>query len=149
MLSIKSIPLPEYGTIASMEDSVFTKIIKGEIPQEIIYEDELCVVLMTRDPLTPGHCLVVPREQIDHLWDVTDELYLHLMEVAKKMALKMRQVYNYERIGLLVEGYGVPHAHVHVFGYEKPFEPTIIEHSQHGKIASPEQLKIEADKLRA
>ena len=52
-----------------MQDSIFTKIIKGEIPGEIIYEDDSCVALLTIEPISEGHCLVVPRKQVDHLWD--------------------------------------------------------------------------------
>jgi len=131
------------------EPSVFTRIINGEIPSEILYQDSDCFVILTHEPLTPGHLMVIPREQIDHLWDVDDDLYQHLMMIAKKMALRMREVYNYERIGMIVEGFGVPHAHIHVFGLNKGLNPSIVEHVAKGeKIMSPEQLKPEADKLR-
>jgi diadenosine tetraphosphate (Ap4A) HIT family hydrolase len=132
------------------EPSVFTRIINGEIKQEIIYQDPECFVILTHEPMTPGHMLVVPREEIDELWDVQDDLYQHLMAVSKQMALKMRAAYTYKRIGVIVEGFGVPHAHVHVFGLDKALNPTIVDHmAKVNKIASPEQLKIEADKLRA
>lgn len=132
-----------------MEDSIFTKIYKGEIPGEIIYDDEQCFVLLTIEPITPGHCLVVPKEQIDHLWDVEDALYQHLMQIAKQMAGRLRQAYDYTRIGMLVEGFGVPHAHVHVLGYDKPLEPTITEHIEQKRFWEQDELKREADKLRA
>lgn len=132
-----------------MTDSIFTKIINGEIHQEIIFEDDQCVVMMTHEPLTPGHCLVIPRQQIDHLWDVDDELYQHLMAVTKRIAHKMKTVYEYTRVGTIVEGFGVPHAHIHVFGLNQGIEPTVQDHAAHKTIASPEQLKAEADKLRA
>jgi diadenosine tetraphosphate (Ap4A) HIT family hydrolase len=131
-----------------MEDSIFTKIINGDIPGEMVYEDELCAVLLTIEPLTPGHCLVVPKKQIDHLWDMEDSLYQHVLSVAKKMALRLRNAYTYERVGMLVEGFGVPHAHVHVFGYEQPMEPTIVRHVAHKRMATPDELKAEAEKLR-
>jgi diadenosine tetraphosphate (Ap4A) HIT family hydrolase len=70
------------------------------------------------------------------------------MLVAKKMALKMRQVYDYKRIGMLVEGFGVPHAHIHVFGFNEPLEPTIVSHIANKKIMTPNQLRTEADKLK-
>jgi histidine triad (HIT) family protein len=130
------------------EPSIFTKILSGEIKQEIIYQDNLCFVILTHEPFTPGHALVIPVEQVDHLWDVEDALYLHLMEVAKKIALKLRAVHSYERVGLIVEGYGVPHAHIHVFGYEQPLEPTITDHIAHRHTSTPEELKTEAYKLR-
>ena len=133
----------------SMDDSVFTKIIKGEIPGEIVYQDDQCVVLMTIEPFTPGHCLVVPREQVDHLWDADDGLYRHLMEVAKKVANAMRQAYNYPRVGQIVEGFGVPHAHVHLFGLLQPIEATIADHVVNKRMATAEELREEAEKIRS
>lgn len=132
-----------------IEPSVFTLIINGEINQHIVYQDSLSVVIMTHEPLTPGHCMVVPREQIDSLWDVTDELYQHLMMVAKKMVHKMEDVYDYKRIGMIVEGFGVPHAHIHVFGLNTALNPTIVDHmSKEHPILSPEELQADADKMR-
>lgn len=130
-----------------MEDSVFTKIMRGEIPGEIVYQDDSCAVLMTIEPFSPGHCLVVPRQQIDHLWDADDELYQHLMLVAKKVALAMRSAYDYPRIGQMVEGFGVPHAHIHLFGLTDMFEK-VVATVDHGN-PSAQALKVEADKLRS
>lgn len=131
-----------------MQDSIFTKIINGEIPGEIIYQDDTVVVLMTIEPLSPGHCLVIPREQIDHLWDIDDELYHHLYDIVKMMAKRLKTVYNYTRVGSIVEGYGVPHAHIHVMGLEKGFEPMMVEHVESKIFLTPEQMAIEAQKLR-
>ena len=138
-----------------MQDSIFTKILKGEIPGEVIYQDDQCFVLLTIQPFTPGHMMVIPKEQIDHLWDVDTETYHHLFDVAKGMQAKLRAAYpEYQRIGLLVEGFGVPHAHIHVFGYEKPLEPTITEHiawkeGLENPMASADELHAAAEKLRA
>lgn len=131
------------------EPSIFTRIINGEINQHILYQDPQCFVILTHEPMTPGHLMVIPRAQIDHLWDINDELYIHLMVIAKKMALKMREVYNYKRIGMAVEGFGVPHAHIHVFGLDESLNSTIIDHvTKSKKIFTPEKLLTEADKLR-
>lgn len=137
------------GIVKGMEDSVFTKIINGEIPGEIVYQDDQCAVLMTIEPFTPGHCLVVPREQTDHLWDIDDERYHHLMSIAKRVALAMRQAYDYPRIGQIVEGFGVPHAHIHLVGLTNGLEATITDHIAHKRMATPEELKTEADKIRS
>lgn len=131
-----------------IEPTIFTKIINGEIDQHIIYQDPKCFVILTHEPISPGHLMVIPREQIDELWDVNDDLYQYLMAIAKKMALKMREVYDYKRIGMIVEGFGVPHAHIHIFGLNQAINPTIVEHIANGRIMSPEELKTEADKLR-
>lgn len=137
-----------------MEDSIFTKIINGDIPGEVIYQDETAAVLLTIQPHTPGHVLVVPKQQIDHLWDLDNETYHHLWDVAREMTAKLKRVYGYERVGAIVEGFGVPHAHIHVFGYPEPLEEMIIHEKarkdETGKhFADADELRQEADKLRA
>lgn len=131
-----------------MEESIFTKIINGELPGERLYEDDLCVVLMTIEPVTPGHCMVIPRQQVDHLWDVDVSTYTHLMNISKKVALAMRAAYDYPRIGEFVEGFGVPHTHIHLVGLNAPFETTMAEHLVHKHQASADELRTEADKIR-
>ena len=131
------------------EPSIFTRILHGEIHQEILFQDDICFVILTHEPLTPGHALVIPKEEVGHLWDLPDGTYHHLMDVCKKVAEKMRTVYTYPRIGMIVEGFGVEtHAHIHVFGFNEGLEPTIIKHSQSEKLVAQDLLKIEADKLR-
>lgn len=112
-----------------MEDSIFTKIIKGEIPSEKIYEDETVVAFLDINPFTPGHTLVVPKQQIDRLWDLDDELYAHLMAVVKKVAQRQQEVLHPKRVGLALMGFEVPHAHVHVIPLHKGFIKTTIDFS--------------------
>ncbi len=131
-----------------MEDSIFTKIIRGDIPGEFVYRDDRCVVLMTIDPITPGHCMVIPREQIDSVWDMPDDLYHHLMTVAKMIAKAMERAYDYPRIGQAIEGFGVPHAHIHVLGLTSGFDTLIPEHVARRRMVTPEEQKLEADKIR-
>jgi len=132
------------------EPSIFTKILTGELPGEIIYQDDTSFVILTIDPLSPGHLLVIPKEQVDHIWDLPDELYHHLFAVAKTMAEKIRTAYTYERVATVVEGFGVPHTHIHVFGLNQGIEPTIIQRVEAGHPhASPEELKVQADRLRS
>ena len=138
-----------------MEDSVFTMILNGKIPGEVVYQDDECFVLLTVQPFTEGHMLVVPKAQVDSLWDLPDDTYQHLLAVVKQMQAKLKSAYpSYKRIGMLVEGFGVPHAHVHVFGYDEPLEPTIEHHVawkatlENGMIGADE-LKAPAEKLRA
>lgn len=108
-----------------MSDSIFTKIIRGEIPCHKIYEDDRTLAFLDIHPYTYGHTLVVPKEQTDHLWDLNDELYLYLMKVAKRIAQRQREVLKPKRVGIIVEGFAVPHAHVHVFPMEGGLEYTI------------------------
>jgi histidine triad (HIT) family protein len=108
-----------------MEESIFTKIIKGDIPSHKIYEDDQVIAFLDVAPYTPGHTLVVPKEQTDHLWDVGDELYVHLMKVVKQVAIKQKEVLKPPRVGLALEGFAVPHAHVHVFPMYQGLEETM------------------------
>lgn len=127
-----------------MQDSIFTKIIKGEIPSHKVYEDDKVIAFLDIQPYTEGHTLVVPKVQIDHLWDLNDELYRHLMLVVKRVADRQREVFNPERVGVVLEGFAVPHAHVHVFPMNEGLEAT-IEH----RIPAPsaDQLASVAKKL--
>lgn len=111
-----------------MSESVFTKIIRGEIPSYKVYEDDKALVFLDIAPYTEGHCLVIPKKEVDHLWDLDDELYLHLMSVAKKVAERQRDVLHPKRVGVVVEGFAVPHVHIHVFPMNEGLEAT-IEHA--------------------
>ena len=123
-----------------MEDSIFTKIIKGEIPCYKIYEDDLVIAFLDIHPISDGHTLVVPKKQIDHLWDLDDELYAHVMQTAKKVADRIRLVFNPPRVGSMIDGYAVPHAHYHVFPLYRGLKTTITEYTpdtepDHDKLA--------------
>lgn len=83
------------------------------------------LAFMDIDPVTEGHVLVVPKEQIDHLWDVDDELYKRVMNIAKQVALRQREVLRPKRVAMAVEGFAVPHAHVHVFPINDRLENVI------------------------
>lgn len=96
-----------------MEDSIFTKIIRGEIPCHKIYEDDRVIAFLDIHPQQPGHTLVIPKEQIDLIWDLENDSFSNLWLTAKKIAVHMGEVLG-RRIGVHVEGIGVPHAHIHL-----------------------------------
>lgn len=100
-----------------MADSVFTKIIKGEIPSHKVYEDELTFAFLDIHPKQPGHVLVIPKKEVDHIWDLPDEDYQALMTTSKKVAQRIKETLRPVRVGMQVEGTGVPHAHVHIFPF--------------------------------
>ena len=97
-----------------MSDSIFTKIIKGEIPCYKIAEDDRFIAFLDVYPIKKGHTLVVPKAQIDYLFDLDDSLLSDLMIFAKKVAQKMERAISCERIGIAVIGLEVPHAHIHL-----------------------------------
>lgn len=94
--------------------SIFTKIINGEIPCYKIAENEACFAFLDINPLAKGHTLVIPKKEIDYLFDVEDELYAELMLFSKKVARAIERTVTCERIGMTVIGLEVPHAHVHL-----------------------------------
>jgi histidine triad (HIT) family protein len=100
-----------------MTDSIFTKIIKGEIPCHKIYEDDKTFAFLDIHPKTPGHTLVIPKKQVEFAWDLTDEDYQALMSTAKKVALRIREVLRPKFVGEQIIGIDVPHTHIHIFPF--------------------------------
>jgi histidine triad (HIT) family protein len=100
-----------------MADSIFTKIIKGEIPSHKIYEDDRTFVFLDIYPKTPGHALVVPKRQVEFIWDLDEADYQAVMATVKKVADRLRSTLDYPYVGELIFGMDVPHAHVHVYGF--------------------------------
>ncbi|MBB6611993.1 HIT family protein [Pontibacter sp. Tf4] len=97
-----------------MEASIFTKIVNGEIPAYKIAEDDRFLAFLDVFPTTKGHTLVIPKQQIDYIFDLDDELYLGLMAFAKKVAAAIEKAVPCKRVGVAVVGLEVPHAHVHL-----------------------------------
>jgi histidine triad (HIT) family protein len=97
-----------------MQDSIFTKIIKGEIPSHKVYEDELTFAFLDIHPTTPGHTLVIPKVQIAQLWDLEKKDYDAVMATTQKVALNIREKLRPKRVGMQLMGLDVNHAHVHL-----------------------------------
>lgn len=99
-----------------MQDSIFTKIIKGEIPCHKIYEDDKTLAFMDINPIQPGMILVVSKKQIDHIWELPEDDYMALMATVRKVGRRLREVcMDKKRVAIIVEGFEAPHAHVKVF----------------------------------
>lgn len=97
-----------------MEDSIFAKIINKEIPSYIIEESEHFIAFLDVFPLAKGHVLVVPKKQVDYIFDLEPEIYSGLWLFANKIAKKLKQAIPCKRIGIAVIGLEVPHAHIHL-----------------------------------
>lgn len=97
-----------------MDESIFTKIIKGEIPAHKVYEDDKVLAFLDIHPQMPGHTLVVTKQQVDQVWDLEDDLYHYLWDAVRKVESRIMEVIKPPRIGVAVEGFGVPHVHVHL-----------------------------------
>ncbi len=117
-----------------MEDSIFTKIIKGEIPCHKVYEDDRVIAFLDVHPQTTGHTLVVPKRQIDDIWDMDTDDYDNLWTVVRFLAPHIREVIGSKRVGVVVEGFGVPHVHVHLIPINRGEE-----------LKQPQDLEVEID----
>jgi len=94
--------------------SIFTKIISGEIPSYKIDEDEHCYAFLDINPNAVGHTLCVPKQEVDNLFDIDQETYIHLMQFSKRIACALEQAVPCKRVAMAVVGLEVPHAHVHL-----------------------------------
>lgn len=105
-----------------MEDSIFTKIIKGEIPSHKIYEDEKTLAFLNIYPSVEGHTLVIPKTQVAYLWDLDESDYIAVALTAKKVALRLKEVFGTPFIGEKVIGLDVAHAHIHLLPFSTAAE---------------------------
>lgn len=106
-----------YAILKSMtQDSIFTKIIRGDVPSYKIYEDELTYAFLDIHPAQLGHTLVIPKAQIDILWELPDEDYQAVMATSQKVAEHLQKMLG-KRVGVQVLGLDVPHAHIHLIPF--------------------------------
>ncbi len=103
-------PRPSVERMASL----FTRIIDGEIPGRFVWREKRCVAFLTVAPLQPGHCLVVPVEEVDHWLDLAPDLARHLFGVAQIIGLAQQAAFGPRRVGLIIAGLEVAHTHLHV-----------------------------------
>ena len=115
--------------------SIFSKIVAGEIPCYKIYEDEICLAFLDINPEEKGHTLVIPKIEVDKIYDLDDETYTHLFAVAKKLMKNMDEKLG-TRTLMKVIGVDVPHAHIHLI----PFNANHKE----GETLTLEQAEFEA-----
>lgn len=125
--------------------TLFTKIINGEIPGAFVHQDDKCVAFLDVAPMTEGHVMVVPRDEISHWIDADAELLAHLTAVAKRIGEAQKAAFDCERIGLLIVGYEVPHLHIHVLPTNSMDDFDI---SDRAPMQTPEQLEAPAEKIR-
>ncbi len=117
--------------------SIFSKIIAGEIPCYKIYEDEKTFAFLDIHPETPGHTLVVPKNEVDKIYDLPMEDYLAVMKTVKMLAKRMEEVFG-ERTLLKVIGTDVPHAHVHLVSFDPNYK-----YGQEVKLSEQEMSEIQ------
>lgn len=125
--------------------TIFTKIVKGEIPCHKILEDDRHFAFLEIRPLAPGHTLVVPKEEVDYFFDLEDAKMNALMAFSKKVAKAVRKAFPCEKVAMVVYGLAVRHAHVHLI----PVNGTPGELDfRNQRDAKPEDLASAAAKIR-
>lgn len=127
-----------------MNDSIFTKIIKREIPAEIIYENEQIIVIPDKFPSMEGQMLVITKRQVPYIFDLSSEEYEALMSVTKKIAKALDRAFSTLRTCVVIEGFEVPHVHVRLY----PCKTEVMKWTPRNE-ASNEELKTLAEKIRA
>lgn len=122
-----------------MSQSIFTKIIRGEIPCHKVYEDDQVIAFLDIHPQMEGHTLVVPKAEVDHIWELDDDDYHYLMKVTKRLGAHIRDILGAPRVGMVVEGFGVPHTHVHLIpiykGEDLKKPQDLASEPDHGRLA--------------
>ena len=91
---------------------VFCEIVAGRSPASIVYQDDIVMAFMTIRPTAPGECLVIPKAHVDHFTDVDDDTAQRIMVVAQRIGRRLRTAFKPLRVGMVVHGFGVPHAHL-------------------------------------
>lgn len=94
--------------------SIFTRIIQGEIPGTFVWRDDKAVAFLSINPISRGHTLVVPIEEVEHWIDLPDGLASHLMTLSTRLGRAVQAAFNPVKVGLVIAGYEVPHTHLHV-----------------------------------
>lgn len=125
--------------------TIFTKIIRGEIPGYKIAEDEKYYAFLDINPLAEGHTLVVPKKEVDYIFDLDEQDLAGLMVFARKVARRIREAVPCERIGVAVIGLDVPHAHIHLVPINEGGD---LDFSRPKLKLSPEDFKDIQAKIR-
>lgn len=125
--------------------SIFTKIIRGEIPSYKIAEDDRFYAFLDINPVAMGHTLVIPKKQIDYIFDLPDDLLGDLLVFAKKVGLAIEKEVECQRIGVTVVGLEVPHAHVHLIPIDSIYD---MEFSKPRIAISKEEFEDLANRIR-
>ena len=126
--------------------TLFTKIIKGEVPGRFVWRDDEVVAFLTINPITPGHTLVVPVAEVDHWLDLEPATASRCFEVARAIGQAQMDAFSPTRVGLIIAGLEVPHTHLHVIPIDSEGD---LSFSQADPSPAPEALDDAAHRLRA
>ncbi len=128
--------------------TIFTKIINREIPAQIVYEDDVCIVLMDKFPAVEGQTLVIPKLEVDYIFDLPTDIYSHILDVAKKIALASDTAFSAQRSCLVVEGFEVPHVHIKIYPMQSTDKSVGLVMTQQAE-STDEELDEQAEKIKS
>jgi histidine triad (HIT) family protein len=137
-------PNPDHISSA-VAPSVFTMIIRGEIPGRFVWRDDEVVAFMTIGPIRPGHTLVVPIEQIDHWTDVPEPLWARICSVQQIVGSALMEAFAPVRVGSIIAGLEVPHCHVHLIPIDSEAE---LSFANVDPSPDPDALDDAAERIR-
>ena len=124
--------------------SIFTKIVQGEIPAYKVAENDHYLAFLDISPVAKGHTLVIPKKEVDYLFDLDDQIYSGLQLFAKKVATGLKKAVPCKKVGVLVLGLEVPHAHIHLIPMQN--ENDVLNFSKKLKL-SKEEFEALRDKI--
>lgn len=132
-----------------MNDCILCKIVRGEAPSHKLWEDESFLAVLTIGPLNPGHTLLISKAHVDYIFDLDGPLYSEIFQVAKQLAKPLRAATEAKRVGIVVEGFTVPHVHVHLIPlhHEDEIDPRRVMKMSAGQLAEVAE-KIRGQMLR-
>lgn len=126
--------------------TIFTKIVNKEIPCYKIAEDDRYLAFLDINPLQEGHTLVIPKTEVNYIFDISDDLHAGLWNFAKKVAKAIEQVVPCQRIGVTVIGLEVPHAHIHLIPLKTMYD---MDFRKPKLTFTPDEFKVIAEKIAA
>lgn len=130
-----------------MRECPFCQIASSGLPPHGLYEDESFLVMLDRESLSFGHCMVIPKRHVAKLYELDAKEYEALFRLAGKLALQLERALGAKAVGYVAFGSGLPHAHLHLVPHD---EPDVLEHPhEHLRKLSDEELTAEAARLRA
>ncbi|MEO0355242.1 MAG: HIT family protein [Cyanobacteria bacterium P01_A01_bin.3] len=107
-----------------LPNCVFCGIVAGSEPASVIFEDDVIMAFMGIRPIRPGECMVIPKRHIDHFTDIDDEISQRIILVSQHIGRRIPDVFKPQRVGMVVHGYGVPHAHLILVPQHDPYDIT-------------------------
>ena len=116
--------------------SVFTRIIRGDLPGRFVWRDEHCVALLTINPIRPGHTLIVPRKEVDHWLELDPKLAQHIFSTAQLVGRAIQAGFGATKVGLSIVGLEVPHVHLHLMPIDSIGDMDFARQDKHPSAAS-------------